>query len=465
MEIPQGLFNHITTRLIPINELSPNKQKLLLDNIVIETHPVGSYLFEQGDTDDNVYYLLSGKLNMMATDQSSFIIDPQVEHARYPIGQMQPRLYSAHIIKAAQILKIRKSLFDSLMESDKHEQPVHIDDGQDDGCDWMTNLLNSSLFTSIPPQNIQKIFELFEEITVQKNEKIISQGEQGNYFYIVKEGKFEVTRLLEKQNKLFKLATLNEGESFGEESLLGDMPRNASVTAITGGTLMRLTKDSFLSLIRDPAIRAIDYEEAIRQSGDGTIWLDVRDPDKHKRNSFVDSLNYPLDTLRIQMNKLNRDLHYIVYCDNGSRSAIAAYLLLKNGYTVSNLEGGINKYQNQTVMDGLNIHELDNTPAYAERMRSKDGQQANDNAMDKTEIMIQNLLSQQSNSDHMSKVMKTVLMSVVKQLEQALKDKVEAEIARNIAEQKLQAFMQGQIVNLVPGGKGKLSTVMSCDIK
>lgn len=458
MEVPQGLFNHITTRLIPINGLPANKQRLLLDNIVIETHPVDSYLFEQGDTDDNVYYLLSGKINMMATDQSSFIIDPQVEHSRYPIGQMQPRLYSAHIIKEAQILKIRKTLFDSLMEADEPQPPVYIDDDiPDDGCDWMINLLNSSLFTNIPPQNIQKIFELFEEIDVQKDDRIITQGEQGDYFYIVKDGKFEVTRLLEKQKKVFKLATLHEGESFGEESLLGDMPRNANVTAMTDGTLVRLTKDSFLSLIRDPAIRSIDYDEAVRQAGNGAVWLDVRNPDKHKKYAFDGSLNYPLDTLRIQMNKLDPNSSYIVYCENGSRSAIAAYLLLKSGYTVSWLEGGIIAYRQQSVMHSLDVNELDNKPGIAEqpgRMKNMDYNTGNLNsALDSTETMIQKLLSQQVDRDQLSNVLKTVLSSVMKELEQALKEKVEAEIARNIAEQKLQAFMQGQVVNLIQGNK------------
>jgi len=471
MEIPQGLFNHITTRLIPINGLPANKQRQLLDNIVIETHPVGSYLFEQGDTDNYVYYLLAGKINMMATDQSSFIIDPNLEHALYPIGQMQPRQYSAHIINETQILKIKKSLFDSLMESDRATPPVYVGDSDDPeaDCDWMTNLLSSGIFANLPPQNIQKIFDLFEEIPVNKNDRIISQGESGDYFYIVKEGKFEVSRFLEKQKKLFKLAIIQAGESFGEESLLGNMPRNASVTAITDGTLMRLPKEYFLSLIRDPAIEAIDYDEAIDLINDGGAWLDVRNPDRHKIFAFEDSLNYPLDTLRIQMNKLNSDTKYVVYCDNGSRSAIAAYLLLKNGYSVSHLDGGITKYRRENTMDELKACEMDKRPAYAKqpiKIKKEDNKLKNQsNNLDNTDILIKSLLSQQQNGDQLSKILRTVLMSVMKQLEQALKEKVEAEIAKNIAEQKLEAFMHGQIVNLVPAGVGKLGQVMSHDTK
>lgn len=472
MEIPEGLSQYITTRLIPINGLSTRKQKQLLDNIVIETHPVGSYLFEQGDVDGYVYYLLTGKINMMATDESSFIIDPDVEHASYPIGQMQPRQYSALIIDESQILKISKSLFNSLLTSGRPAPKVELDgDDADAVGDWMTNLVKSRIFSNIPPQNIQKIFALFEEVPVKKNDIIIHQGEPGDFFYIIKDGRFKVTRFLEKQRKTFRLAALQEGDSFGEEALLGDRPRNANVTALTDGTLMRLTKDSFLSLIRDPAIKALDYQQAAQRIRNGSIWLDVRNPVKHRKNGFAGSLNYPLETLRIQINKLNMDASYIVYCENGSRSSIAAYLLLKHGYSVCYLQGGIMKYQKEMANTASLIRELDSAQQHAGQPAlssgEKEARQLHSNIPDSTEKMIRSLslLSRQGDGDQLTKVLRTVLTSVFIQLEQALKDKVEAEIAKNIAEQKLEALTQGQIMNLVPAGTANQDQIFKLDIK
>jgi len=75
MDIPQGLHDHITTRLIPINELSAINQEKLLESAVIETYESGSYIFEQGDKDDYVYYLLVGKLDMMAMEETTFVND------------------------------------------------------------------------------------------------------------------------------------------------------------------------------------------------------------------------------------------------------------------------------------------------------------------------------------------------------------------------------------------------------
>ncbi len=56
MDIPQGLHDHITTKLILINELSAINQEKLLESAVIETYESGSYIFEQGEEDDYVDY-------------------------------------------------------------------------------------------------------------------------------------------------------------------------------------------------------------------------------------------------------------------------------------------------------------------------------------------------------------------------------------------------------------------------
>jgi len=367
---------------------------------------------------------------------------------------MQPRQYSAHVIHVAQALKVSKSLLESLLESEKKGQSSQPDEIESDddmvyGYDWMTHLLESKIFSNIPPQNIQKIFALFQEVAVSKDDVIIKQGASGDYFYIIKDGEFEVTRNLEKQDKTFKLATLHDGDGFGEEALLGDVPRNASVIAMTDGTLMRITKQAFLSLIRDPAINTVNYEKALQMINDGATWIDVRFPDEHKRSAVTGSLNFPLDMIRVQMKKLNPESNYVVYCDNGTRSAIAAYLLLNNGYTVSYLQDGVNDHLEQPIIEskineqkpsekGTQISKQDEQELQVNKVVTESESSVSAN----TEALVQAILSQQSDMEELSKALSTVLSNVFKSLEQALKEKADAEIARNIIEQKLKIFQK-----------------------
>jgi len=112
--------------------------------------------------------------------------------------------------------------------------------------DWMSKLLHSHIFKNIPFQDIQKIFLLFEKTDVSKGYKIINQGDVGDYYYIIDEGRFRVSRKSPKQNKEFTLADLHEGKGFGEEALIGNVARNASVTALTNGKLTRIQKEILL---------------------------------------------------------------------------------------------------------------------------------------------------------------------------------------------------------------------------
>jgi len=389
----------------------------------METYESGSHIFEQGEKDDYVYYLIVGKLKMMSTGQIPFVIDVDSNQSFYPLSQVQPRQYSAQAIRATKTIKVSKLLLDSLLESEKigqssSSEKIEPDDDSDSGYEWMINLLQSTIFSNIPPQNIQEIFVLSEEVAVSKDDVIIEQGAPGDYYYIIKDGEFEVTRYTKKKSKPFKLATLYDGDCFGEEALLGDVPRNASVIAITNGTLIRITKETFLRLICDPSINTVNYDQALQQVDDGASWIDVRSPEEHKRFAVTDSLNFPLDMIRVQMKKLSPELDYIVYCDNGTRSAIATYILLNYGYTVSYLKDGIKEHLEKPIIEG------------------------GASAATETEVIAQGSLSQQSDHKGLPKAINKIMTNLYNQLEEALKGKAEAEIARKIAEQKLDFFQK-----------------------
>jgi rhodanese-related sulfurtransferase len=53
------------------------------------------------------------------------------------------------------------------------------------------------------------------------------------------------------------------------------------------------------------------------------------------------SINVPLYILRLKMGSLDPAKKYVVYCDNGQRSASAAFLLNERGFDVYLLEGGL----------------------------------------------------------------------------------------------------------------------------
>ena len=205
----------------------------------------------------------------------------------------------------------------------------------------MTRMLHSPAFIKLAPVEIQRLMHTLTPVTASAGDKIIRQGEEGNYFYIIRDGKCSVTREIPNQSWDVPLAELSDGDCFGEEALVSDACRNATVTMLTDGHLMRMSKTQFLELLKKPLVHYVDLGEARSLVENGGTWLDVRLPDEYS-NAMENSLNIPLADIRNKTSDLPTDRSYIICCDTGRRSAAAAFLLSQRGFEVNVLEGGLN---------------------------------------------------------------------------------------------------------------------------
>ena len=85
---------------------------------------------------------------------------------------------------------------------------MFIDETQGDSDDWMTALLKSPIFQRLPPVNLQKILMSLEAVHFGKGEVILDQGGMGDYYYLIKNGKCELSRKPTPNAKEIKLAQL-----------------------------------------------------------------------------------------------------------------------------------------------------------------------------------------------------------------------------------------------------------------
>ncbi len=340
--------------LIPINELSPNLQNKLLERAKILDVKKSRSLFKQGDKDDYSYYLLNGEVELHQNKQLNSVIAADSDRAIYALAQLQPRQFSVKAKTDIKILLIERNQLDQLMllaqESTLNPATnsggtiIEVDevDGVDDDTDWMTTMLQSELFSRIPTANIHQLFALLEEIEFKAGDVVIKQGDPGEHYYIVSSGRCAVSRKPSPQSKDVKLAELKVGDSFGEEALISESTRNATVTMVTDGVLMQLAKDTFVELVKNPTLQSLKFDEAEALVNEGSAkWLDVRFPNEHQESSIEGSINYPLNSLRLQIDKFDSSLIYILYCDTGGRSSTGTFLLAERGFDVTYLDGGL----------------------------------------------------------------------------------------------------------------------------
>jgi len=150
-----------------------------------------------------------------------------------------------------------------------------------------------------------------------------------------------VTRETPLNREGVKLAELGKGDTFGEEALISGAKRNATVSMLTDGAVMRLGKDDFNTLLNEPMLQWVDVDEAKELIGRGAKWLDVRLPSEFEHAHFDDALNIPLYFVRLKLKTLDTAVPYVVCCDTGRRSSAAAYILGERGYDCYVLKGGI----------------------------------------------------------------------------------------------------------------------------
>jgi rhodanese-related sulfurtransferase len=214
---------------------------------------------------------------------------------------------------------------------------------KEDSDDWMTTLLQTKAFHKIPPANIQAIFMRLQQVTHRAGDVIIKQGNDGDYFYIITRGRCIVTRETPLNKEGIRLAELEVGDTFGEEALISEAKRNATVYMDTDGALMRLGKDDFHTLLNEPMLEWVNSDEAQAIIADGGQWLDVRLPSEFEAYHNEGAVNIPLYFIRLKIKTLDPVARYVVCCDTGRRSSAGAFILNERGFQTVVLSGGLNQ--------------------------------------------------------------------------------------------------------------------------
>jgi MFS family permease len=98
-------------------------------------------------------------------------------------------------------------------------------------------------FVSLPETALERLAAAAERVQVPAGEDVVKQGEAGDRFYVVAEGELGVSV------DGAELATLHDGDYFGEIALLRDVPRTATVRARRDSVLVALDRDDFLTAV------------------------------------------------------------------------------------------------------------------------------------------------------------------------------------------------------------------------
>jgi hypothetical protein len=104
------------------------------------------------------------------------------------------------------------------------------------------------LFRDLKDDDLVVVAEKLKEEVREEGETIISQGVEADRFFIIYQGKVLITRIHRKEEQ--ELATLISGDYFGEEEMLANRDRSATVTTAEKTSLYSLTRLEFNAILK-----------------------------------------------------------------------------------------------------------------------------------------------------------------------------------------------------------------------
>lgn len=322
----------LTRTLVPLKDMSESHLLELLQQVEPEVVCAGQTLFARGSYDAHHVYLLHGDVSLVDESGAKSLVKGR--SSLLPIAHHQPRLVTATAETDGAVLRIDSERLDKMLAwsqvADYLQLNISRQRDLDEDSDWMMTVLKSNLFFKVPPINVEDIFSRLHPQVVYAGDVVIRQGELGDQCYFIKEGEAEVWRHNDQGRQL--LATIGVGRCFGEDALVNETVRNASVIMRTDGVLMRLDKQDFYRLLKEPQVPSVNLDNLREKIAGGDVAVDVRSEEEYAELHLESAVNVPLNLLGIKARMLDKDREYIFYCDTGRRSRAAAHLLVQQGY-------------------------------------------------------------------------------------------------------------------------------------
>lgn len=347
----QSISTEVLGQLEPLGALSLDSLREISRMCYVEKVSRNLDPFRLTGLRGQAVYLVKGELKIDNPDSSSEILVGGTEAARRSLDKHKPAFTGAKAITDVELIRIDEEVLDIMLTWDQLAAPQAATGTRKaadamDLTDWrtMTGMfaaenLAHGIFSSLPPANIEALFRRFQRIKVQRGEAIIREGEEGDFYYVIESGRCTVSRQV--GGACMDLAELKIGDAFGEEALVANARRNASVTMKTDGVLLRLAKADFVELLKEPLMHRISRQVGESKVAGGAIWLDVRFAAEYNADKLAGAINIPLNEIRNLFGSLDRQKEYIVYCQSGRRSSAAAFLLSQRGYRAFLLDGGL----------------------------------------------------------------------------------------------------------------------------
>ncbi len=228
------------------HDLSEDVLSDLAGRIRLRTFPKGQPIIRQGERAQAFYLVRRGVVRVVEEDPESGteiktlrVLGRGEAFGEMGLAQGARRTATVRVDKDAEVFEIEKGVFDELL-ADTLRAPNFAPTIQ-----AVVELRQLPVFAALEADELSEVLAHGSWINVSPGQTIVEQGQVGDAFYALSSGQVEVFE------DGTKVRTMGSGSHFGEIALLLDVPRTATVRALTPVRAFRLERDGFDKIVKD----------------------------------------------------------------------------------------------------------------------------------------------------------------------------------------------------------------------
>lgn len=155
--------------------------------------------------------------------------------------------------------------YDPEEDDDDDEEDRIVHGKTDEQRQRLINVVEKMLlFKSLDSDQMSQVLDAMFEKCVEPGEKIIVEGDDGDYFYIIEKGQFDCLKLIDNEQK--RVFQYDNKGSFGELALMYNAPRAATIISTTQGSLWAMDRQTFRKIVvKATAKKRRMYEQFLRK--------------------------------------------------------------------------------------------------------------------------------------------------------------------------------------------------------
>ena len=232
-------------------ELEPGAFVALVERMGLIRARPKQWILREGSEGSSLFTIASGKVRVLKKLEGKKMLQLAVLGEGTFFGEMSllrggVRGASVQALEASELFEITRELIDEVSKQYPAVQDVLVKFAHQR---LLRNVMvTSPLFRPFNKEERIKIIECFVSRDVEDGEVLIEEGIESDGLYVVMRGELEVSCKTEDDKKIV-VGSLVEGEVFGEISCLRKQPAIATVRANVAGSVLRLPRSDFETLV------------------------------------------------------------------------------------------------------------------------------------------------------------------------------------------------------------------------